>query len=224
MNAIKNKIRSRKGASITFALLIFLVCAIISGVVIVAGSTAAGRMSQIAQSDQRYYAVTSAAGLLRDEIDGMRVTVSYKLDASGQPIADSNQVTKVASVAVNSTTGVETETPITPGLRKILEDATLKLALKDKTPHTLTLEVQGYDTLKCLIVENVMPDEGQLIYQISNVPPETDAKKTTYTLQVIFNANISESKTQGISGETVVTNVVKWSFAGVKKGALPTTT
>lgn len=75
MNSIRRKLRSQKGASITFALLLFLVCAVLSGVIIVAASTASGRMDQIAESDQRYYAVTSAAELLKDVLDGKTVTV-----------------------------------------------------------------------------------------------------------------------------------------------------
>ena len=75
MNAIKNRIRSRKGASITFALLIFLVCAVISGVVIVAATVSSGRLDRIAETDQRYYAVTSAAELLKDALDGKTVIV-----------------------------------------------------------------------------------------------------------------------------------------------------
>lgn len=66
MRAIQKKIRSRRGASITFALLLFLVCAVLSSVVIVAATTASGRISRLAETDQRYYAVTSAAELLRD--------------------------------------------------------------------------------------------------------------------------------------------------------------
>lgn len=78
MNKIKSRLGAQKGASITFALLIFLVCAVVSSIVVVAGSTAAGRMSQMAQTDQRYYAVTSAAELLRAAIDGQAVTVVKK--------------------------------------------------------------------------------------------------------------------------------------------------
>ncbi len=68
MNRIKNKLNNRKGASITWALLIFLVCAVVGSAVLVAGTAAAGRMSKLAENDQRYYAVTSAAGLLRDAL------------------------------------------------------------------------------------------------------------------------------------------------------------
>ena len=75
MNAMKNKIKSQRGASITFALLLFLVCSVISIVVVIAGSAAAGRMSQRAETDQRYYAVTSAVELLCDDFKDMEVTL-----------------------------------------------------------------------------------------------------------------------------------------------------
>ncbi len=75
MNVIKRKLNSERGASITWALLIFLVCAVVGSAVLVAGTTASGRMSKLAENDQRYYAVTSSAGLLRD-ILGKSITVT----------------------------------------------------------------------------------------------------------------------------------------------------
>lgn len=63
-DTIKNKITRRDGASITFALLLFLVCSVICSVVLTAATAASGRFSRLAKNDQRYYAVTSAAGLL----------------------------------------------------------------------------------------------------------------------------------------------------------------
>ncbi len=62
------KLRSRKGASLTFALLAFLVCAVISAVLLAAAQTAAGRVSGQAEADQRYYAVSSAAKLFCDAL------------------------------------------------------------------------------------------------------------------------------------------------------------
>ena len=75
MNAMKNKIKSQRGASITFALLLFLVCAMVSSVVIVAATTAGGRMSNLPDIDQRYYAVSSAAELLGKALNEQVVTV-----------------------------------------------------------------------------------------------------------------------------------------------------
>ena len=66
-NVLK-KLRSSKGASLTFALLAFLVCAVISAVLLASASAAAGRLSGLAEADQRYYAVTSAAQLFCDEL------------------------------------------------------------------------------------------------------------------------------------------------------------
>lgn len=65
-NRIKDKLRSRTGASITYALLIFLVCAIIGSAVLTAGTAASGRLSQMVEIDQRYYSVNSAASLVID--------------------------------------------------------------------------------------------------------------------------------------------------------------
>ena len=69
------KLRSQTGASITFALLLFLVCAVLCSVIITAVTASSGRMSGIAESDQRYYAVSSAAELLQDLIDGKTVSI-----------------------------------------------------------------------------------------------------------------------------------------------------
>lgn len=74
-NKILKKLRSQTGASITFALLLFLVCAVLCSVIIVAATASAGRMSGIAEADQRYYAVSSAAELLQKQIDGKTVSI-----------------------------------------------------------------------------------------------------------------------------------------------------
>ena len=73
---LRRKLASRRGASITFALLLFLVCTVIGVIVLVAGTASAGRFSRLSESDSRYYAVSSAAQLLRDEIQGREVTVT----------------------------------------------------------------------------------------------------------------------------------------------------
>lgn len=74
-NNASRKLSSERGASITFALLLFLVCAALSAVILVAATTASGRMSSISQTDQRYYSVTSAAVAIRDMLSDGTVTV-----------------------------------------------------------------------------------------------------------------------------------------------------
>ena len=84
------KIRSNRGASLIFALLLFLVCTVIGSVVLAAGTASAGRMSKLGESDQRYYSVTSAAQLLAKELTDKEIrivrtrqeteTTKYKLE------------------------------------------------------------------------------------------------------------------------------------------------
>jgi len=87
---LKKKLRSSKGASITFALLLFLVCAVIGSVVLAAGTASAGRFSKLAESDARYYSVTSAVNLLRDSFDGASVKHTEKFKTDFQEIIEYN--------------------------------------------------------------------------------------------------------------------------------------
>ncbi len=82
-NGLRRKLASRRGTSITFAMLLFLICAVIGVIVLVAGTAAAGRTSRLVEADQRYFAVNSAAQLLREEIEGCSVTVSRKRTITG---------------------------------------------------------------------------------------------------------------------------------------------
>lgn len=60
------KLKSQDGASFSFALLLFLVCAVVSSVVLAASTASMGQFAGQGKADQRYYAVTSAAGLFSD--------------------------------------------------------------------------------------------------------------------------------------------------------------
>ena len=91
LRKLKQKLKSQTGASITFALLLFLVCAVVGSVVLTAGTAPAGRMSELARMDQRYYSVTSAAQLLQDIISDQTIevtddgTASFREEALPQP-------------------------------------------------------------------------------------------------------------------------------------------
>jgi len=70
------KIKSGRGASISFALFILLICAVVGSVVLGAATASAGRLSKLAESDKRYYSVNSAAELIVKALDGEEVTIS----------------------------------------------------------------------------------------------------------------------------------------------------
>ena len=113
MNAMKNKIKSQRGASITFALLLFLVCAIISSIVIVAATAAAGRMSGQVDMDGRYYAVTSVASKLKTEIEGKEVTLSYNEDNPSEATVTGDVSVLLSAVSKDLMKAASTNTDVT---------------------------------------------------------------------------------------------------------------
>ena len=60
------KLHCNRGMSVLFSLLILLVCGVVASVVLAAATSSAGRLSDVADGDRRYYSVTSAAELLHE--------------------------------------------------------------------------------------------------------------------------------------------------------------
>lgn len=228
MNAMKNKIKSPKGASITFALLLFLVCSVVSIVVVVAGSAAAGRMSQRAETDQRYYAVTSAVELLCNDFKGMKVTVEYSKAPTATAVPESAVVVKkIVAVGDSMATDVKTDYTVLAGASKqlVCKIANAEPAMVTTDPDdtlTLTGGPEGA-ALGCAINEYVKRD-GRVIFEVSNAEVEGAAKQNIYTLQAVLNANISQSRSQyktaeGTTMEKVTVTLV-WSVNSIEKGAV----
>lgn len=108
MNEVQRKLHDRSGATLTVALLFFIMCAAAGSVILAAATTSTGRLSQLQASDQNYYAVVSAAKLLRDEIDGQTIGVKQtetktvttirtekkEKDASGEEVTVVEETTK----------------------------------------------------------------------------------------------------------------------------------
>lgn len=108
MNEVQRKLHDRSGATLTVALLFFIMCAAAGSVILAAATTSTGRLSQLQASDQNYYAVVSAAKLIRDEIDGQTIGVEQtemkivtttrtekkEKDASGEEVTVVEETTK----------------------------------------------------------------------------------------------------------------------------------
>ena len=94
---ILKKLRSNEGASLTFAIMLFLVCAVIGSIVLTAGTIASGRLAEKAEMDQRYYNVTSVAEFLKDTLDGRAVkiirentspAITVRVEGYDDPVSD----------------------------------------------------------------------------------------------------------------------------------------
>lgn len=108
MNEVQRKLCDRSGATLTVALLFFIMCAAAGSVILAAATTSTGRLAELQASDQNYYAVVSAAKLIRDEIDGQTISVGQtetktvtttrtekkEKDASGEEVTVVEETTK----------------------------------------------------------------------------------------------------------------------------------
>lgn len=193
MNAIGRKLQSRRGASITFALLIFLVCAVVSSVVVVAGTAAAGRMSNLAESDQRYYAVTSAAGLLRDKIcTEDKVRVEYNKSTHGD-------------ITVMDNNGNPLQEDTTKLLAKALLDKSDQARRFELAPTTAIPNAN----LNCTVAETV-GQSGLAEFKVSS-GDGTNA----YTLRVRFSSNVKRTTSATDATREVMT--VEWKLHSIDK-------
>ena len=168
MNRIRNKLQSRRGASITFALLLFLVCAVISSVVIVAASTAGGRLSTVREMDQRYYAATAAADVLRETLDGKTAIVSYQTSGG-------------TTMATTTATG-------------ILSDASKLVVTGGSQALTAISPIENtVDNVKytCTITGTV--NNGLLTFDIAAGGGKFN-KNGIYTLQLVFTSTVMKTE------------------------------
>ncbi len=215
MNDLKRKLNSQRGASITYALLIFLVCAVVGSAVLVAGTTAAGRMSKITENDQRYYAVTSAVRLLSDLIDDKTVTVVKEQEegaAATTTFTDENGVTNTS---------------------KSLLLHTVEKAMSDSPTCTggHNLSVAGYNNL-AVDVQDVYTDENgdslvdaMTLTVKSNITfdPGTEKEITgEYAIELSFNldrndvVDVIEAKTTTEKTKTVTTSSCTWHLRNIE--------
>ena len=161
-NRILKKLRSRRGASITFALLLFLVCAVLCSVILAAATASSGRMSKLAETDQRYYAVTSAAELLKD---------TFKKHAS------------VSIVVAEETTETTTYTNGEAGTPEAGESTTSVYIIADKTAAEITeSDYTGACRLKTNGTDNV---------EFKNDTIQKDAAKNYYNGTALSKRSLS---------------------------------
>lgn len=215
-NRILTKLRSRTGASITFALLLFLVCAVLSSVIIVAASAAAGRMSGIAEADQRYYAVTSAAELLRDLLDGKSASI-VKADFDSDGTDETYMVEKGADVITEKEGNWALAGPLyIPGGSLLADAAYYADSGVPSFKRTLQSSDEAESDPLAVDIDGIVND-GTMKLQVAN---QGDKK---YTLTLSFAAEESEKtksiyKTDGTERVKAEITTLTWKLVEIKTG------
>ena len=205
MNVIKKKLNSKRGASITYALMIFLVCAVIGSAVLVAGTTAAGRMSEVPKSDQRYYAVTSAARLLIDRIENDHQPIIIKQVVSGT----TTTTTKLCD---------ENDTELTDSTE--FKSIPLQIAyylMKGTAPENeLSLTINpAQPELSVDKISEKVSSNGEITITISKTTG-TSSNARTYSLQLVFNLDKNELPPVETSSSKTTTYQFTWHLRDVQ--------
>lgn len=202
MQAIKNKLKSKRGASISFGLMLFLVCAVASSIIIVAATAASGRMAQIAEMDQRYYAVTSAVELLCNDIGGQEIEVIVN-PQDGTVDSTEHEGTIIEDASDNL-------------IGAMYENNSLLVGEPDevvmKRSYTLSATVSPAIeniSLDCTVKEVLMRN-GLLYFYVTNGTTGVP----NYTLRVIFASNIKET---ALYSEDSVSTTLSWKLHSIKK-------
>ena len=120
---LRKKLKSKNGVSVLMALFLFLACAVVGSVVLTSATAAAGRRVQLDISDQRYYSVDSAAGVIRDAITKKSITVMRECSTTTHKTYDLLQ----DEFGVSKKTGTHS-TVYDPVFRTYLPDAGEDLA------------------------------------------------------------------------------------------------
>ena len=212
LQKLKQKLKSQTGASITFALLLFLVCAVVGSVVLTAGTAAAGRLSELAESDQRYYSVTSAAQLLRTMVEGETVTI-VKTDKSPDASEDSSS----ADPAGNTDYPIFTINGETVGsyvaLDSLPKDAAYSYVINNNgtaKTRTITLNVADYESLSTTI-EETLSEDGTLTFRILS---QKDRNGSQYALSAVYTADIKKNTgSNAYTGEVTEITKIGWRLA-----------
>lgn len=80
---VRKKLKSREGASLMAALLVFLVCAMVGSVVLTAAATSAGRASKAdTPANRQRYSLESAARLINDDLTAVDTTSTTASNSS----------------------------------------------------------------------------------------------------------------------------------------------
>lgn len=240
MKSISKKLKSASGASMLLALLFLFFCLTVGAVVLTAASASAGRTARNRQDQQNYLAVSSAAMLLREDMEGTSYTASYQEIVTvtttvhveeDPPEGQEPQTWTTTSTHISYK--YSSEKPV-PGelLGKVSNDletlyTSTKADLNRPIPPGFTprydLSFQAAD-MPDVSGSLTVDTSGGAIYTVTAVLwAESDGKKSNFTT-LVFQPSVSESSsTERKEGNpsvktTTYTTTVTWAAPVITKG------
>ena len=234
LDSFRRKIKSQSGASITYALLLFLVCAVVSSVILAAGTAASGRISESVDNDRRYFAVTSAARLLRSEFEKYEVRIDQTIKKSDSSLLSESPWYRKKEDAKGSiwkeykdSDPDRTDRIITMSAVKAYTNLS-KTSGATTVPATITLGFEDADSeyakaLSVDVKEKIYPDTGRIDLEITSSRIDGNTDDYPYTMVLVFNPDVKVSSREKIVKDdygsditvTVKQTKIGWEFSSV---------
>lgn len=199
---IQRKVRSEEGASLTVALLFFLVCAIVGSVILAAATSSMGRMKNLSSTEQDKNAVYSTARLVVRRMSGKNLADNKILPkVLGLSAAESSGGGSTGggstsgSVTGNGTSSGAGESGNTTAVFKSSAEEKNAQIVCNVADNTLTTTVQFsfYRTVK---------DDGTYVDSVTSGAGKTTAGSGTSQQDITSGSGTSQSgKTSGSSTE-----------------------
>lgn len=190
MDKLNIKLRSQKGASLSIALLLFLVCMVVGAIILTAGTTASGRLSKLTEMDQRYYSVTSAAEILSQELSRETVTIERIKTTT-------TTVTTDYAVDYDEESG---ETTVTPGSPSTNTDVEYRTTIKRGTE--IKRDIPAQDTsISASGLSFLTARAVKLLFGTNNCNTEASWNYTDYFSEArdVFSLELSASDDRDLS-------------------------
>lgn len=221
LNAIKNKLQSKSGASIIIALLFFLICSVIGGIVLVSANANAGRLSHTRQEQQAYLTASSAVRLVREELKGLQfshIIVVEETPLVMNIISDDTQLTAPPGKVVFSTqveslaNDVTNSRPLSPFAFTIEPPPDSGRDVLATVKGSMTIS-DSYDLTVVLAVEY---EEGPSYEMTLSLPAQVVGPSDLITTEEVPPA--SEEEEMYLVTTTTTTTLVTWGPGTITKG------
>ena len=244
MHTPARKLKSTRGASLLFALLVFLLCLLAGAAALTAAAANAGRYTHLESEQQQYFAVASALALLQDEMDktaadpdgDLTVTATYveTQDWWYIPGSDPGDPLERQTGAVTPTSLTFTANGVTGTLPTLPLNDFQKLLLRNCVPDAWWT---GYGVDKPLLTfpsspvpYTIKPDEASFA-EIAYPTDEsytlamelTTGDGSAYPLRVVWSG-VAETKTEAETVTESITPTPAMLAAGATSAGRRTTT
>lgn len=174
---MKQKLHARQGATITAALLYFLVAAVAGSIILAAATATLSRVKNQAKDTQAYYAVTSAAQLIRDDLMNSRWLITLE---------DTYTVEESVTTVTPRITAIQL---VDKDLKPLNADELQKTFVRDLVRSPAALNDSFVDTGLLQIISTDVPGFPTVFAQAGALPLTKTIGDQTSELKIMITNN-----------------------------------